>query len=299
MNVTAANQQPRPEGRGSGVSLADDSIGLYFREIGREKFLSVEQERNLFKQMESGDNTAAISAKNRLIKANLRLVVSIAKNYVQWGQCLSDLIQEGNIGLIKAVEKFEYRKGFRFSTCATWWIRQAITRFISEARAIRLPAYLTVRINKVNRQSRELMQELGREPTAEEIDRALGWNAGQVNFIMNAVWKFVRLEEPMGDEKNSSFLDVIGNKNAEDPASRAVQTLLQEAIAEVLSGFPSREREVVRMRFGLEDGCSLTLEKAGRRINVSRERVRQLEAKALCRLRHPEVSAGLRDYLYS
>jgi RNA polymerase primary sigma factor len=301
MKETMVNQNETPRiVQGGKMPPADEySTGLYFREIGREKLLSAAQETELFKQMESGDNTAALSAKNRLIRANLRFVVSIAKNYA-WGKSLADLVQEGNIGLVIAVEKFDYRRGFRFSTYAAWWIRQYIGRFLSvRERTIRLPAYITARINKVNRVSRDLTQELGREPANEEIARALGWTAGQVNFVMNAAQEPVSLDAPAGDEEETSLQDFVGDKNAEDPASRAVQTLLGEAVTGAVSKLPARERELIRMRFGLDGGCFRTLEDAGRRLKVSREGARQLEVKALRRLRNPKVSVGLRDYLYS
>jgi RNA polymerase primary sigma factor len=294
MNVIKANQNKTLRiVHGGEVLPADDSIGIYFREIGRGKLLTAEQETELFKQMESG----VIGAKDRLIRANLRLVVSIAKNYTQRGQCFSDLVAEGNFGLIRAVERFEYRRGFRFSTYATWWIHQAIIRFISEARIVRLPAYLTTRINKVNRVSGELMQELGGEPDDREIAGRLGWTVEQVRFVMNAAREPRSLDEPAGDEDDSSVVDSVDDKNAEDPAARAVQTLLREAIAEALSTIPAREREVIRMRFGLDGGCSRTLEEVGRHINISRERVRQLEVNALRRLRRPKYSHKLKEYL--
>jgi RNA polymerase primary sigma factor len=262
------------------------------RELGQGKLLSAEQETELFKQMESG----ITGAKDRLIRANLRLVVSIAKNYAQ-GQGLPDFVQEGNIGLIRAVEKFDYRRGLRFSTCATWWIRQAITRSSVYEKTIRLPAYITARISKLNRVSRELTQELGREPGREEIAQALGWTARQVNFIMNAAAQEpVSLEAPVGEEGDACLADFTEDKTAEDPGSRAVKTLLREDLTEALSRLPAREREVIRMRFGLDD-CAQTLEQVGRHINLSRERVRQLEVNALRRLRRPKYSHKLKEYL--
>ena len=249
------------------------------------------------KEIERGSKMME-QGKNRLINANLRLVVSIAKKYTNRGLQFFDLVQEGNIGLIKAVEKFEYRKGFKFSTYATWWIRQAITRSISDqARTIRVPVHMIEQINKVVRESRQLMQKLGREPTDEEIAQQLGWPLTRVKQVKNVAREPISLETPIGEEEDSLLGDFIEDKEVENPATQTAYTLLQEQLRSVLGTLPPREQEVLKMRFCLDDGYSLTLEEVGLYFNVTRERIRQIEAKALRRLRHPKRANGLRDFV--
>ena len=258
---------------------------------------SVDDIQKMAKDIEYGRQMME-KAKNRLINANLRLVVSIAKKYTNRGLHFFDLIQEGNIGLIKAVEKFEYRKGFKFSTYATWWIRQAITRSISDqARTIRVPVHMIEQINKVVRESRQLMQKLGREPTDDEIAQQLGWALSRVKQVKNVAREPISLETPIGEEEDSILGDFIEDKEVENPATQTAFTLLQEQLRSVLNPLPPREQEVLKMRFGLEDGYSLTLEEVGLYFDVTRERIRQIEAKALRRLRHPRRANGLRDYI--
>jgi RNA polymerase primary sigma factor len=298
MNEMVKNRKETPKIiHGGGVPWTKDSTSLYFRETGCGKLLTAEQEIDLFKQAESGDRAAAVRAKNHLITSNLRLVISIAKNYARSNQHFNDLVQEGSFGLIRAVEKFDYRKGLRFSTYAACWICQAMTRFLSGQKTIRLPAHIRARLNKVAWVSRELTQELGRKPADEEIAARLGWTARQVTFVLNATKEPVSLNAPAGEKADSPLADLVEDKSAEDPAFQTFLTLLREALAGALSRLPFREREVIRMRYGLDGGYSLTLEEAGRHIKVSRERVRQLEENALHRLRRPKYGCKLKEYL--
>ena len=276
-----------------GVSI-EDPVRMYLKEIGKVPLLSAEEEIELAKRMELGDQ----EAKKRLAEANLRLVVSIAKRYVGRGMLFLDLIQEGNLGLIKAVEKFDYRKGYKFSTYATWWIRQAITRAIADqARTIRIPVHMVETINKLIRVSRQLLQELGREPTPEEIAKEMDMPVERVREILKISQEPVSLETPIGEEEDSHLGDFIQDDNVPVPADAAAFTLLKEQLEEVLGTLTEREQKVLTLRFGLEDGRARTLEEVGKEFNVTRERIRQIEAKALRKLRHPSRSKRLKDFL--
>lgn len=276
-----------------GISI-EDPVRMYLKEIGKVPLLTAEEEIELAQRMENGDQ----DAKKRLAEANLRLVVSIAKRYVGRGMLFLDLIQEGNLGLIKAVEKFDCRKGFKFSTYATWWIRQAITRAIADqARTIRIPVHMVETINKLIRVSRQLLQELGREPTPEEIAAEMNLPVERVREILKISQEPVSLETPIGEEEDSHLGDFIQDDNVPIPADAAAFTLLKEQLVEVLGTLTDREQKVLRLRFGLDDGRARTLEEVGKEFNVTRERIRQIEAKALRKLRHPSRSRKLKDYL--
>ena len=276
-----------------GVSI-EDPVRMYLKEIGKVPLLTADEEIELAKAMAEGDQ----EAKKKLAEANLRLVVSIAKRYVGRGMLFLDLIQEGNLGLIKAVEKFDYTKGYKFSTYATWWIRQAITRAIADqARTIRIPVHMVETINKLIRVSRQLLQELGREPTPEEIAQAMDMPVERVREILKISQEPVSLETPIGEEEDSHLGDFIQDDNVPVPADAATFTLLREQLGEVLETLTEREQKVLILRFGLEDGRSRTLEEVGKEFNVTRERIRQIEAKALRKLRHPSRSRKLKDYL--
>lgn len=278
---------------GDSVSV-NDPVRLYLKEIGKVPLLTAEQEMDIAKRMEAGDD----EAKKELAEANLRLVVSIAKRYVGRGMSFLDLIQEGNLGLIKAVEKFDYTKGFKFSTYATWWIRQAITRAIADqARTIRIPVHMVETINKLIRVSRQLLQELGREPTPAEIGKEMGFSEEKVREIQKIAQDPVSLETPIGEEEDSHLGDFIEDDNAPAPSEAASYALLKEQLMEVLNTLTEREEKVLRLRFGLDDGRARTLEEVGKEFNVTRERIRQIEAKALRKLRHPSRSKKLKDYL--
>ena len=279
-----------------GVSI-EDPVRMYLKEIGKVPLLSAEEEIELAQKMERGGEEGE-EAKKRLAEANLRLVVSIAKRYVGRGMLFLDLIQEGNLGLIKAVEKFDYKKGYKFSTYATWWIRQAITRAIADqARTIRIPVHMVETINKLIRVSRQLLQELGREATAEEIAEEMNLPVERVREILKISQEPVSLETPIGEEEDSHLGDFIQDDNVPVPADAAAFTLLKEQLVEVLGTLTDREQKVLRLRFGLDDGRARTLEEVGKEFNVTRERIRQIEAKALRKLRHPSRSRKLKDYL--
>ena len=272
----------------------DDPVRMYLKEIGTVPLLTVEEEVDLAARMAEGDE----AAKKKMAEANLRLVVSIAKRYVGRGMLFLDLIQEGNLGLLKAVEKFDYTKGYKFSTYATWWIRQAITRAIADqARTIRIPVHMVETINKVMRVSRQLLQELGHDPSPEEIAEEMNIPVDKVRDILKIAQEPISLETPIGEEEDSHLGDFIPDEDASEPAEAASYTLLKEQLQEVLSTLTPREEKVLKLRFGLEDGRTRTLEEVGREFNVTRERIRQIEAKALRKLRHPSRSKRLKDFL--
>ena len=276
-----------------GVQI-DDPVRMYLKEIGRVPLLSAEEEKELAEKMAAGDE----DAKNKLVEANLRLVVSIAKRYVGKGMFFLDLIQEGNIGLMKAVDKFDYEKGFKFSTYATWWIRQAITRAIADqARTIRIPVHMVETIHKVSRYSRQMLQELGREATAEEIGEKMGMSAEKVREIMKIAQDPVSLETPIGEEEDSHLGDFIPDDDAPQPSEIASATILREVIERELHTLTPREEHVIKLRFGLYDGRSRTLEEVGKEFDITRERIRQIEAKALRKLRHPSRARHLKGFL--
>ena len=271
-----------------------DPVRMYLKEIGKIELLSPEEEAELAKRVAEGDT----AAKNRMVEANLRLVVSVAKHYLGRGMQLLDLIQEGNMGLLKAVEKFDYTKGYKFSTYATWWIRQSITRAVADqARTIRIPVHMVETINRVSRTSRALVQELGREPTLQEISQRLGLPEEKVSEVMKIAQDPVSLETPVGEEDDSHLGDFIPDSDAMEPAESASYNMLRQQLAEVMATLSEREAKVLRLRFGLEDGRAHTLEEVGKEFDVTRERVRQIEAKALRKLRHPSRSRILKDFL--
>jgi RNA polymerase primary sigma factor len=275
-------------------SPTNDPVRMYLKEIGKVRLLTAFEEVHLAKKIEAGD----MKAKRMLVEANLRLVVSIAKKYVGRGMLFLDLIQEGNLGLIRAVEKFDYKKGYKFSTYATWWIRQAITRAIADqARTIRIPVHMVETINKLIRTQRQLLQKFGREPTPEEIARKMKFSAEKVREVMKISQEPVSLETPIGEEEDSHLGDFIEDSEVEAPSDAASFTMLQEQLQEVLNTLNDRERKVIQLRFGLQDGHPRTLEEVGREFGVTRERIRQIESKTLGKLRHPNRSGVLRDFL--
>lgn len=277
-------------------STTQDPVKMYLKDIGKVPLLSAEEEIELAKRMEAGDEMA----KKKLAESNLRLVVSIAKRYVGRGMLFLDLIQEGNLGLLKAVEKFDHRKGYKFSTYATWWIRQAITRAIADqARTIRIPVHMVETINKVTRVSRDLLQKLGREPLPEEVGEVMGLPKERVQEIMKIAQEPVSLETPIGEEEDSHLGDFIQDESIPTPVEATNQTLLHEQLDEVVSTLTEREQRVIKLRFGWDDGRPRTLEEVGKEFNVTRERIRQIEAKALRKLRHPNRSRKLKDFLYN
>ncbi|CAB1240674.1 RNA polymerase major sigma-43 factor (sigma-A) [Clostridiaceae bacterium BL-3] len=293
LNETDTNEKNLDLSVPEGVAI-DDPVRMYLKEIGKVSLLLPEEEVSLAKRIEAGDQTA----KKKLAEANLRLVVSIAKRYVGRGMLFLDLIQEGNLGLIKAVEKFDYRKGYKFSTYATWWIRQAITRAIADqARTIRIPVHMVETINKLIRVSRQLLQELGRDPHPEEVAEIMEMPVDKVREIMKIAQEPVSLETPIGEEEDSHLGDFIPDDEAPAPAEAAAFTMLKEQLINVLDTLTPREEKVLRLRFGLDDGRARTLEEVGKEFNVTRERIRQIEAKALRKLRHPSRSKKLKDYL--
>ena len=313
MGIEVVNELPKPDAEGKngektaepaaeeeldlsvpeGISI-DDPVRMYLKEIGKVPLLTADEEIEIAKRMEQGDE----QAKRKLAEANLRLVVSIAKRYVSRGMLFLDLIQEGNLGLIKAVEKFDYRKGYKFSTYATWWIRQAITRAIADqARTIRIPVHMVETINKLIRVSRQLLQELGREPLPEEIAKEMNISEEKVREIIKIAQEPVSLETPIGEEEDSHLGDFIPDDEAPAPAEAASFTLMKEQLMNVLDTLTPREEKVLRLRFGLDDGRQRTLEEVGKEFNVTRERIRQIEAKALRKLRHPSRSKKLKDFL--
>ena len=293
-DITSDISELEPDlGSTEGVAI-DDPVRMYLKEIGKVPLLSAAEEIEIAKRMADGDQ----DAKKQLAEANLRLVVSVAKRYVGRGMLFLDLIQEGNLGLIKAVEKFDYRKGYKFSTYATWWIRQAITRAIADqARTIRIPVHMVETINKLIRVNRQLLQEYGREPRPDEIAREMGISEEKVREIIKVAQEPVSLETPIGEEEDSHLGDFIPDDDAPAPAEVAAFTLLKEQLMEVLDTLTPREEKVLRLRFGLDDGKARTLEEVGREFNVTRERIRQIEAKALRKLRHPSRSKKLKDFL--